>query len=101
VVVPYGTIGPSGESEAFKQAFWRVCPDLAGKLYVLFLGRVHPKKGCDLLLDAYANTLPSDMDLVMAGPDEVGWEPDLPAQASRLGIADRVNWTGTLRADAN
>jgi glycosyltransferase involved in cell wall biosynthesis len=36
----------------------------------------------------------------MAGPDEVGWESELRAQASRLGIADRVHWTGTLRGDA-
>jgi glycosyltransferase involved in cell wall biosynthesis len=100
VVVPYGTIGPKGEAEVFKQAFLAVCPEVACKRYLLFLGRLNPKKGCDLLLDAYAKTLPRDLDLVMAGPDEAGWELELRAQASRLGIADRVHWTGTLRGDA-
>jgi len=100
LVVPYGTIGPNGEAEAFRQAFLAVCPEVACKHYLLFLGRLNPKKGCDLLLDAYAKTLPRDLDLVMAGPDEAGWELELRAQASRMGIADRVHWTGTLRGDA-
>ncbi len=71
--------------EALEQAFLAVCPDVAGKRYLLFLGRLHPKKGCDLLLDAYAKTLPRDLDLVMAGPDQAGWESELRAQASRSG----------------
>jgi glycosyltransferase involved in cell wall biosynthesis len=100
VVVPYGTIGPNGESEDLKQAFLAVYPELACKRYLLFLGRLHPKKGCDLLLDAYAKTLPRDLDLVMAGPDEAGWKLELLAQASRLGIAERVHWTGALHGDA-
>ena len=100
VVVPYGTIGPSGDPGALKQAFLEACPALAGKRYLLFLGRLHPKKGCDLLLDAYARVSPQDLELVMVGPDEVGWGSELRAQASRLGIADRVHWTGALRGDA-
>ena len=100
VVVPYGTIGPTGDSESLRQAFLTVCPKLAGKRYLLFLGRLHPKKGCDLLLEAYAKTSPRDLDLVMAGPDDRGWELKLRAQASRIGIADRVHWTGTLRGAA-
>jgi glycosyltransferase involved in cell wall biosynthesis len=67
---------------------------------LLFLGRLNPKKGCDLLLDAYAETLADNLDLVIAGPDEVGWEPELRAQAKHLGIEDRVHWTGAVRGDA-
>lgn len=99
VVVPYGTIGPSGDPEALKQAFLAACPGVVGKRYLLYLGRLHPKKGCDLLLEAYARTSPDAMDLVMVGPDDVGWESELRAQASRLGIEDRVHWTGALRGD--
>ena len=100
VVVPYGTIGPEGSPEALKEAFGKACPEVACRRYMLFLGRIHPKKGCDLLLDAYAKTLPRGIDLVMVGPDEVDWQSELRAQASRLGIADRVHWTGTLRGAA-
>ncbi len=100
VVVPYGTIGPRGEPELLKRAFLAACPAVAGRRYLLFLGRLHPKKGCDLLLEAYARVSPRDMDLVMVGPDDVGWASELRAQASRLGIVERVHWTGTLRGDA-
>lgn len=71
-----------------------------GRRYLLFLGRLNPKKGCDLLLDAYAKTRRQDLDLVIAGPDDVGWEPELRARASRLEIEDQVHWTGTVRGDA-
>lgn len=100
VVVPYGTIGPSGEPEALRQAFLAACPAVRGKHYLLFLGRLHPKKGCDLLLEAYARVSPRDVELVMVGPDDVGWRSELCALASQLGIEDRVHWTGALRGDA-
>ena len=100
VVVPYGTIGPSGEPEALKQAFLSACPAIASKRYLLFLGRLHPKKGCDLLIEAFARIAPADLELVMVGPDDAGWQAELQAMAERLGIAEKVHWTGTLRGDA-
>jgi glycosyltransferase involved in cell wall biosynthesis len=100
VVVPYGTMGPSGDPEALKQAFFGSWPQLRGKSYLLFLGRIHPKKGCDLLFEAFARVANPDLHLVMAGPDETGWGAELKAQAQRLGIADRIIWTGMLRGDA-
>jgi glycosyltransferase involved in cell wall biosynthesis len=104
VVVPYGTMGPSGDPEALKQVFLESWPQLRGQKYLLFLGRIHPKKGCDLLLEAFAKVaapnLQPDLQLVMAGPDETGWGSELRDQASRLGIAERITWTGMLRGDA-
>jgi len=97
VVIPYGSIGPSGEREALWQSFLAACPSVAGKKYLLFLGRLHPKKGCDILLDAFAQAAPPDLHLVMVGPDAVGWRVALEAQAARLGITQRVHWTGALR----
>jgi glycosyltransferase involved in cell wall biosynthesis len=35
----------------------------------------------------------------MAGPDQVGWQTDLQAQALRLGVADRITWCGMLTGD--
>jgi len=100
VVVPYGTMGPSGDPEALKQAFLASWPGLRGKNYLLFLGRIHPKKGCDLLLEAFAQTAKPGLQLVMAGPDETGWSEDLKARADQLGVGERITWTGMLRGDA-
>ena len=100
VVIPYGTPGPSGDPAQLKETFQAAFPALAGKSYLLFLGRIHPKKGCDLLIEAFAQKAPKDISLVMAGPDETGQRPQLEALAGRLGIAGRVHWTGMLRGDA-
>jgi glycosyltransferase involved in cell wall biosynthesis len=100
VVVPYGTMGPSGDPEVLKQAFWEDWPQLREQKYLLFLGRIHPKKGCDLLLEAFAKVATPETQLVMAGPDETGWGSELKIQAARLGIAERITWTGMLRGEA-
>ena len=78
--------------------FFARWPELRGKRIVLFLGRMHPKKGCDMLIDAFAHTRRNDQDtvLVLAGPDQAGWADELCQRASRHGIADRVTFTGML-----
>lgn len=99
-VIPYGTPGPSGDPDALRAAFFAGFPALKGRRYLLFLGRIHQKKGCDLLLEAFAQAAPAACALVMAGPDEAGLRPQLEALAQKLGVADRVYWTGMLRGDS-
>lgn len=74
-------------------------PPALDRPYLLFLGRLHPKKGCDLLIRAYAEVAP-DLDLVMAGPDQVGWMAELKELAERLGVADRIHWPGLMTGPA-
>lgn len=68
---------------------------------VLFLGRIHPKKGCDLLIRAFARVAVHDpsLRLVMAGPDECGWQAELQKLAQELAVNARVVWTGPLYGD--
>ena len=75
----------------------RASPALANFPFLLFLGRIHPKKGCDLLLEAFARVAPEYLHLVIAGPDEIGWRAELEPLVERLGITDRVHWTGMIR----
>jgi glycosyltransferase involved in cell wall biosynthesis len=98
-VIPYGTPGPMGEPDALKRSFVSVFPALRGKPYLLFLGRIHEKKGCDLLMEAFAQAAPRELALVMAGPDETGLRPRLEELARRFGVANRVYWTGMLTGD--
>ena len=100
VVVPYGTLGPSGDPETLKTTFFDAWPECRGTDFLLFLGRIHPKKGCDLLLEAFAKVARPGLRLVMAGPDETGWGEELRALATRLKIAERITWTGMLRGAA-
>ncbi len=102
VVVGYGTAQPPISTLAQKEAFLAVAPELRGRRYLLFLSRIHPKKGCDLLVEAFARVanVDQDLDLVIAGPDEAGLLPALKARANELGIAHRIHWTGMIGGDA-
>jgi glycosyltransferase involved in cell wall biosynthesis len=104
VVVPYGIndpeqagCDPAVQIEAFHQKF----PELRGRRYLLFLARIHEKKGCDLLIEAFAKLAASvpDVDLVVAGPDQEGLQAKLQRQAERLGIGGRIHWPGLLGGD--
>ena len=73
-------------------------PQLQNTRNFLFLGRLHPKKGCDILLEALSRTQSSEpTTLILAGPDQIGWEAQLRRQAARLNLADRVVFTGMLQ----
>ena len=98
-VVPLGTADPMSDAMQDEAAFFEACPALSGRRYLLFMGRVHVKKGCDLLLEAFALRLaglPPDVDLVIAGPDQVGLVTELKAIAKKLGVDERVHWPGML-----
>jgi glycosyltransferase involved in cell wall biosynthesis len=101
VVVGYGTSAPPSEAERQRQAFLARFPHLRGQRILLFLSRIHPKKGVDLLIEAFAAVAHADprLQLVIAGPDQVGWQAALQQRAAALGIADRLTWPGMLSGD--
>jgi glycosyltransferase involved in cell wall biosynthesis len=101
LVVGYGTSAPPGDAERQRQLFMERFPQLAGKRLLLFLSRIHPKKGLDLLIEAFAAMAASDakLHLVIAGPDQLGWQVALQQRAAALGIADRLSWPGMLSGD--
>lgn len=86
-------IEPLPEKGAMRRRF----PALGTDPYVLFLSRLHPGKGLDILADAFAMVVKEmpELRLVVVGPDW-GAEQPLRAQAAALGIADRVLITGPL-----
>jgi len=96
-VVPVGVdltefmpIPPPG---TFRTAF----PDVRGP-FLLFLGRLSPQKGLDLLLGAFQKLLTRrpDLWLVIAGPDYRGYESTVRALAASLGVERRVVFPGLL-----
>jgi glycosyltransferase involved in cell wall biosynthesis len=100
-VTAYGTSDVPQNKEQLKQNFLSIFPEIKDKRVILFLGRIHEKKGCDLLIEAFAKISASDpsLHLVMAGPDQTNWSAELKARSNALGIAARVTWTGMLSGD--
>jgi len=101
-VVPYGTAGPPPNAETQCESFYEACPEVRSRPFLLFAARIHEKKGCDLLVEAYARVSETAQlpPLVMAGPDQVGMRAALQAKAKKLGIADKIYWPGMLTGDA-
>ncbi len=99
-VSPFGSPEPAGDPGQQRKAFLDAWPELAGRRILLFLGRIHPKKGCDLLIEAFAQASARhpDLHLVIAGPDATGWRAELQREATALGI-QRLTWTGMLHGD--
>jgi glycosyltransferase involved in cell wall biosynthesis len=97
-VVLYGASLPDGDPEAQKRAFFALAPELRGHRFLLFLGRINRKKGCDLLIDAFLQAAPLDpaLHLAVAGPDEQHWRASLQRRVTKAGLTDRVHWTGPL-----
>jgi len=84
-------------SRAFNQR-WSIPPDA---LVILFLGRLHPIKGADKLLQAFfqIQTRFPQSRLVIAGPDECGLEPRFREDVSRAGLTDRVLFPGMVSGE--
>lgn len=100
-VVPFGTRLPPQNADALRELFLSRHPALRGKRIVLFLGRIHEVKGCDLLVQAFCELAPAhpDLHLVLVGADVDHLTPSFLAQAQAAGLQDQVSWLGMLSGD--
>ena len=104
IVVNYGTAAPALNLEAAREDFLEAFPTLRGQRFFLFLGRLHEKKGCDLLIEAFAalrNSLAgadSPIRLVLAGPcaDEAYLRQLKQLAAKATSDDGSINFTGML-----
>ena len=89
-VVGMGIEDPSGNSRAAVSAFHGAFPFLAEQRFILFLGRIHPKKGLDETLVGFARhkqTHPGPSRLVIAGPaNDASYRQHLWNRAKGLGL---------------
>lgn len=101
LVAPLGIEPPPGEAREQRRAFAAAHPRLAGKRFLLYLGRIHAKKGIDVLIASFARAMSSapDLDLAIAGPDAFALRPALERLAGREGVSGRIHWLGELRGD--
>lgn len=100
--VGYGIQEPPPYVPSMKEAFFKKCPEAADHSYILFLSRVHEKKGTDLLIRAYASIRRHNSPkLVIAGP---GMESDYGKALTQIvkqnALEDSVHFPGMLSGEA-
>jgi glycosyltransferase involved in cell wall biosynthesis len=100
IVLPNGVQRASYDQENDRMEMERLFPVLEGKRVILFLGRLHPGKGLDLLLPAFASLLPAfpDLALVVAGP-EAEYGREMSKLIKKLGISERVLAPGLVKGN--
>jgi len=91
-VIPNGVDAPVVSTYA---PAWRAALPADAQI-LLYLGRLHPKKGLPSLLQAWASAVPParPWHLVVAGWDDRGHRADLEAQVKALGLSERVHFVG-------
>jgi glycosyltransferase involved in cell wall biosynthesis len=98
--VGYGIKKPPVYVPEMKTTFEEVCPAIKAKKYWLFISRIHPKKGIDLLIEAY-NKLTEENhslpELVIAGPTDSVYAQEMVKKAS---INTHIHFSGMLTGDS-
>jgi glycosyltransferase involved in cell wall biosynthesis len=125
IVTGLGVTSPPPFERTMTERFYENCPAAKGSAYLLFLGRIHPKKGIDILLKAYNTVLQNNSEtgdrkkvvykvphLVIAGP---GWDGEHgttlkqyinehPILKERVHLVNMINgpakWGAFYNADA-
>ncbi len=101
-VTGYGIATPPGDPNRQRALFLERYPELQNKRLFLFLGRIHEKKGCDLLLSAWKEVQkasPEPLHLVMGGPAEDRYGLAMKKLATDLGLDQSISWLGMISGD--
>lgn len=100
-LIPNGVHIPDFSKKACREILLQSFPELAEKKWMLFLSRIHPKKGLDNLLQVWqklATKFP-DWHLVIAGPNLIGYQAQLQSLTVELALEKRVTFTGMLSGE--
>jgi glycosyltransferase involved in cell wall biosynthesis len=100
-LIPNGITLPQYSQSPAKDTLINLFPELAGKNWLLFLSRIHPKKGLeDLLLtwQKLSSQFP-DWHLIIAGSDLIGYQQKLQELTQILNLTNRVTFTGMLSGE--
>jgi glycosyltransferase involved in cell wall biosynthesis len=98
IVMRYNGVDPASDVTDISRGSFRSSRGISTtEPLILFLSRLVPRKGADVLIQAFAQACPESGHLVIAGPEaETGYLAFLEKCASQAGVRDRVLFTGAL-----
>jgi glycosyltransferase involved in cell wall biosynthesis len=107
-VIGLGIVAPPAYDSKMKSAFAELVPSIGEDAFLLFLGRLHSKKGLDLLLRAFGQISSTNghsqgdaLHLVVAGPcADRNYLAELKRITTSLPNAARVHFIDMINGDA-
>ncbi|MCL0082944.1 glycosyltransferase [Thermodesulfovibrionales bacterium] len=98
VVIPNGIDPEEFQQFPSREDLKGLYPELKGKKVVLFLSRIHPIKGLDLFAKAFGKVVErrDDIRLLIAGPDNDGYQAQVKKMLEIESALDKVIFTGML-----
>lgn len=96
--VPNGLNIEALESLPDKNTLEGIYPQIKNKKVILFLGRIHPKKGLDILAEAFGKIIRKQHNacLLIVGPDSDSYRSQIEKILTREDVLDKAVFTGTL-----
>ena len=101
VLIPNGIDMDEFQTMPEKETAEKAWPHLKGKKVVLFLSRLSPEKGLDILIQSWklVDRILPDALLVLAGPDNKGYLSKMRKMVQRFGLQDSVMFSGFVKGD--
>ena len=86
------------ETLANPEVFYQEFPHTRNKTLIIFLARIDPKKGLDLLAKAFSQVYAQfpQSHVIIAGPDNTGFLPTVQNYFAEAGCLEAVTFTGIL-----
>ena len=100
VVINYGITKPNFNKKTVLEVFYKKFPKLKNKKFLLFLGRFHEKKGCDVLIKALKKIKDKkiSINVLLAGPDNQ-YKNDLKSIVKKLELNNEIFWSDIISKD--
>jgi glycosyltransferase involved in cell wall biosynthesis len=98
VIIPNGIYPEDFQDLPNPEIFYQQFPETRHKKLILFLGRIDPKKGLDLLAISFEKIHAQfpETHLVLAGPDNIDFSPTVKGYFSEVNCLEAVTFTGML-----
>ncbi len=98
VIIPHGlTIAPKIASASLQLRQWLHLPE--DEPVILFMSRIHPKKGLEILIQALAQLLDQQFTFVIAGSGDPNYEKEIHACLQQSEMGDRTRMLGFIEGE--
>ena len=99
IITGLGVSDPPQRKDSQLNAIYSVYPEFRNKKVLLYLGRFHPKKGVDLLINSFLKQSKKNDILLLAGPLD-NTDPHLKYLKERThNNSNKIVWSGMLKGD--